>query len=156
MTEQGCDTPESRQFDFWVGQWNLFWPAEQTGGPVGATASGSNRVEKLFGHCAVEENFATDDGSFVGRSLSVYNHQDGKWQQTWVDNMGSYLLVTGKFDGTRMELRTEKTERDDETVLNRMIFRDIFHDSLLWEWQGSRDGGVTWNNLWTITYQRRG
>lgn len=153
--EQPCTSTEARQFDFWVGVWDLTWPAEQIGGEPGDTSEGTNRIDKLFGQCAIEENFSTADGGFLGRSLSVYDTQLGIWRQTWVDSTGGYLLVTGEFGGGRMELRTEPLAREDETVIQRMVFRDIEHDSMKWDWQGSRDGGGTWNDLWNISYQRR-
>ena len=30
-----CESLEARQFDFWLGEWDLTWPAEQTGGGAG-------------------------------------------------------------------------------------------------------------------------
>jgi hypothetical protein len=36
-----------------------------------------------------------------------------------------------------------------------MGFHDIGEMSLRWDWQGSRNGGDTWTELWTIAYTRR-
>jgi hypothetical protein len=150
-----CSSPEARQFDFWLGEWDLNWPAEQTGGEAGEKGTGTNRLGRLFGDCVIEENFATDDGRFEGRSLSVYDEAAGLWRQTWVDSSGGYLVFTGGLNNGEMELRTAAVERDGETVVSRMVFTDITDDSLIWHWQGSRDGGETWNELWTISYKRR-
>ena len=150
-----CDSPEVSQFDFWLGEWDLSWPAEQTGGKPDERATGTNRIERLFGECVVEENFATADGSLQGRSLSVFDTENGLWRQTWVDNTGGYLLFSGDFDGENMELRTSEVERGDETIVNRMVFHNIGEMSLQWDWQGSRNGGETWTDLWTIAYTRR-
>ena len=150
-----CSSPEARQFDFWLGDWDLTWPAEQTGGDERDIGTGTNQISRLFGDCAIEERFATSDGSFLGRSLSVFDSRTGVWRQTWVDNTGGYLVFTGDFDGETMELRTEPEERDDEIIVQRMIFTDVTADSLNWTWQGSRDGGTNWNDLWNIAYRRR-
>lgn len=150
-----CSSPEFRQFDFWLGQWELTWPAEQTGGQAGDTAHGTNRIERLFGDCAISETFATADGTFRGRSLSVFDRREGTWRQTWVDSTGGYLSLTGGYNGDTMELLTEEVERDDRLVVQRMVFSDIGPDSLNWAWQNSVDGGATWKDAWTITYQRR-
>ena len=150
-----CDSPEVFQFDFWLGEWDLSWPAVQTGGKPGERAIGTNRIERLFGQCVVEENFAAAGGSLQGRSLSVFDPGSGLWRQTWVDNTGGYLLFSGGFDGENMELRTSEVERGDETIVNRMVFHDIGETSLQWDWQGSRNGGETWTELWTIAYTRR-
>jgi hypothetical protein len=151
-----CTSPEARQFDFWLGEWDLTWPAEQAGGVPGETMAGFNRITRLFDDCVIEENFTTDDASFRGHSVSVYDEKSGAWRQTWVDSAGGYLAFTGSFDGETMELRTQASERDGETVVQRMVFSDIGEDSLEWSWQGSRDGGDTWNDLWNISYRRRG
>ena len=118
-------------------------------------ARGTNRIEKLFGRCAIEENFATDDGRLLGRSLSVFDPSRGLWQQTWVDSIGSYLLFAGAFDGTVMELRSSTVVRDGKPTINRMVFHDIAADSLRWDWQRSDDGARSWRDLWTIRYERR-
>lgn len=151
-----CNSPEARQLDFWLGEWDLSWPAEQTGGESGEVMAGLNRITRLFDDCVIEENFTTDDAGFRGHSVSVYDETSGVWRQTWVDSAGGYLVFTGSFDGETMELRTEPAERDGETVVRRMVFSDIGEDALKWSWQGSRDGGETWNDLWNISYRRRG
>ena len=150
-----CTSPEARQFDFWLGDWDLSWPAEQGGGEVGERQTGYNRITKLFGDCVIEENFTTNDASFRGHSVSVYDVAAGTWRQTWVDSTGGYLVFTGSFHGETMELRTQPSERDGETVVQRMVFSGIAADSLEWAWQRSRDGGATWNDLWNISYLRR-
>lgn len=149
-----CSSPEVAEFDFWIGEWNLIWPAAQTGGTVGEVAKGTNRIERLFERCVIAEHFATADDSFLGRSWSVFDPAAGVWRQTWVDNRGGYLVLTGGFDGEKMELRTDATERDGELVVNRMVFSDIRADSLAWAWQRST-GGESWDDLWTISYRRR-
>lgn len=150
-----CDSPEARQFDFWLGEWDLTWPAEQTGGEPGVTGRGTNSIGRMFGDCVIEENFAFPDQGFLGHSVSVYDPQAGMWRQTWVDSQGNYLIFVGSYDGTTMELRTPIVERDGEQIVQQMVFSNIQPDSLNWDWQGSRNGGDTWNDLWNITYQRR-
>jgi hypothetical protein len=150
-----CATPEARQFDFWLGRWDLTWPAEQAGGEPGETMTGTNWIDRLFGQCVIEESFSNSDDSFQGRSLSVYDPGAGLWRQTWVDSAGGYLVFTGGFDGAKMVLSTEPAEHDGATMVSRMVFSDITEDSLYWEWQKSEDGGKTWADRWTINYTRR-
>lgn len=152
---QPCGSQEARQFDFWLGDWALTWPAEQAGGEAGTTMTGYNRITKLFEDCVIEENFTTDDGAFRGHSVSVYDDRSGIWRQTWVDSAGGYIVLTGSFDGETMELRTEPSQRDGAIAVQRMVFSEINADSLEWAWQGSRDDGATWDDLWNISYRRR-
>lgn len=140
-----CSQPEARQFDFWVGAWDLAW---------GEGASGRNVIEKTLGGCVIVEQF---DGSpatpLRGMSVSTYNARLGQWQQTWVDNQGSYLDFTGGWQDSRMVLQREATV-DGGRVLQRMVWFDISEDSLRWNWERSVDDGATWEVLWAITYSR--
>jgi Protein of unknown function (DUF1579) len=150
-----CGSPEARQFDFWIGEWDLTWPADQVGGEPGETGTGTNRVGRLFGDCVIEENFSTSDGGFLGRSHSVFDARLGIWFQTWVDNSGGYIALSGGLDGDEMILTTQPNVYDGETRINRMVFADITPDSLRWVWQATTDDGEHWRDLWTIDYRRR-
>ena len=152
---QPCRGQHFDEFDFWIGEWDLTWPAEQMGGEPGATGSGTNRIERVLGGCVIEENFATAGGGFLGHSVSVFDPTSEIWRQTWVDNAGGYIALEGEFAGGRMELRTAPVERNGYLAVNRMVFGDITDDSLSWDWQGSRDGGETWTDLWNIAYRRQ-
>ena len=43
-----CSTPEARQFDFWLGEWDVSW---------GDGQHSTNRVEATLGGCVIQENF---------------------------------------------------------------------------------------------------
>lgn len=150
-----CTSPEARQLDFWLGEWDLSWPSEQAGGVAGELGTGKNSVTRLFDDCVIEENFTTDDASFRGHSVSVFDEGAGLWRQTWVDSAGAYLSFTGGFDEGNMILSTTPVETDDGVVVNRMIFTDVTEDALEWAWQRSTDGGDTWSDVWNISYRRR-
>ena len=144
-----CSEPEHRQFDFWLGEWDLSWGEGETAG------SGENVITRQLGDCVIEESFIShDEAPFVGRSVSVYNGRTGRWHQTWVDNQGGYLDFVGGMDGDRMVLTREATD-DSVTFLQRMMWYDISADSLDWNWEKSTDGGESWETLWHIRYVRR-
>ena len=56
--QPACSQPEAHQFDFWVGTWDLTWPAGG-GQPAG---KGVNTITRTFDGCVVQENF---DGALV-------------------------------------------------------------------------------------------
>ncbi len=150
-----CATEESDQFDFWLGEWDLTWPAEQFGGTAGEKGKGTNIITQPLGECVIQEAFRSPAGQFNGHSVSVYVPRQKVWKQTWVDNQGGYLLFTGEFKDGRMELRTKPVERKGKTNISRMVFRNIKKNSLNWDWQHSTDGGTTWTDLWNIHYKRK-
>ncbi|RMI19693.1 MAG: DUF1579 domain-containing protein [Calditrichaeota bacterium] len=150
-----CDLPEGRQFDFWLGEWELSWPAEQFGGPAGTRGHGTNVVTRILDGCIIQESFAFPEGNFYGHSFSAYDAAARVWRQTWVDNRGGYLTFTGTFKDGVMELRTEPYRRNGTTYISRMVFRNITPDALDWDWQRSADGGQTWEDIWNIHYRRK-
>src|SRR5215207_2474112 len=80
-----CAGSEHRQFDFWIGEWSVT--------PTGKTKLvGSSLIEKLYGGCAVRENWMPLSGSAGGSLNSFY---DGQWPQTWVDSSNSRVEFTG-------------------------------------------------------------
>ena len=143
-----CSSDEYRQFDFWIGHWDLSWGKGETAG------TGTNIITAELDDCVIEENFTSHDAQpFVGHSLSVYNPTDQLWRQTWVDNNGGYLDFEGGPDGDRMILSRE-ANKDGKTFLQRMVWYNIEDDSLDWNWERSVDSGVTWEVLWKIHYRR--
>ena len=147
VPEEPCSRPEFRQFDFWIGQWDLTWAD---------SGKGENIITAELDSCVIEENFTTLDGQpFRGNSLSTFDTHLGKWKQTWVDNRGAYLDFVGEFNDGKMILSREKTEKDGKKVLQRMVWHNIAPNSLDWNWERSDDNGETWTTLWAIHYERR-
>jgi len=148
--------PEARQFDFWLGEWDLTWPGEQSGLPAGQIGRGTNTITAILDSAVIQENFV--DGapnSLYGMSFSVYNQRLGKWQQTWVDNQSSYLDFTGGFNDGKMILSRKATTKDGREIMQRMVWHNITHDQLDWNWEASQDGGKTWKVNWQIHYTKK-
>lgn len=153
--QKPCAVPEARQFDFWVGEWELTWKGGQGGTPENETGRAVNVIRKILGGCVIEENFSAPLGAYLGKSWSVYQPATGQWRQTWVDNSGNYLLFRGGFHDGKMELRTEPFQRNGKTFISRMVFQNISESALDWSWQRSADEGESWQDVWNIHYQRK-
>jgi hypothetical protein len=150
-----CDLPEGKQFDFWVGDWDLTWPAGQ-GNSKDQPGKGTNHIEKILGDCIVQEHFENSITHYQGMSVSAYSPQLHEWRQTWVDTDGSYLPFNGTFHDGVMELRTPMHKGPDgTTITSRMVFKNIKPDSFDWDYQISKDDGKTWVDNWSIHYMRR-
>ncbi len=147
-----CSAPEFHQLDFWAGEWDLTWPG-QGNNPGGR---GTNRIEKILDGCVVQESFAASGPqALVGHSVSTWSAQDKVWKQTWVDNQGSYLDLTGEFKDGEMRLQRHAVGPDGKPRIARMVFSNIKPDSFDWRWESSADDGKTWKLLWPIHYQRK-
>lgn len=150
-TQKPCSAPEFSEFDFWVGDWVATW---------NDTLHGTNRIEKIFGNCTIHENFSDPNTNFLGQSWSVYNSNNKKWQQTWVDNQGGYIALTGRMTGNSMVLTTaERTVPSSVSptgkIMSRMVYYNIKPDAFDWSWEASTDGGKSWKQNWLIHYRRK-
>ena len=148
--DKPCSSPEASQFDFWVGKWQAKWIDSED-----KPQYGENNITKGMNDCVIEENFSTDDKTFIGRSLSMYNPNKKIWQQTWVDNSGAYLDFTGGMDGKNMVMQRSVTNKEGKQIIQRMVFTDITKDSFTWNWESSTDNGATWAQNWQIMYTRK-
>ncbi len=141
-----CSAPENRQFDFWVGNWEVKNPKGEI--------EGTNRIESIQGGCAIQENW--DDGKgMTGSSFNMYEPGTRKWHQTWIDNAGGILLLSGEFTGGKMVLSGERTNRAGKKVLDRISWTPIDANHVRQYWQLSRDGGKTWVDNFDGLYTRK-
>ena len=140
----GCDTPQSRRYDFWVGEWELSHSGTKS----------ANRITKALDGCVIVEQFTGAPGTKLdGTSVSTYDRATRRWRQTWVDNTGAYLDFVGGADNGDPTFEREFV-RDGKAIRQRMVFRDVKPASLKWLWQSSHDGGKTWDTQWEIGYKR--
>jgi hypothetical protein len=146
-TASPCTSPECRQFDFWVGDWDLVYSD---------TMHAQNHITKDMNGCVTHEHFDDPANKYKGESWSVYNPQTKLWQQTWVDNLGAYIALTGKFENNAMTLLTQpKPYKDGKTIQNRMVYKNITSVSFDWVWEATTDEGKSWQPNWVIHYTRK-
>jgi hypothetical protein len=141
-----CNTPEHRQFDFWIGDWDVF----DAGDPK---PSMRIVVEKILDGCVLRETYRDVNG-MNGESFNVYDASRRVWHQTWVTNRGALLELEGGMDGGRMALRATETTKDGP-VLWRAFW--IPQGAEVRETaETSADGGKTWKPKFDIVFRRRG
>jgi hypothetical protein len=146
-----CEGMEQKQFDFWIGEWDLTWPGEKPG----EVGHGTNSIRRIMDGCIVQENFSGGESMHLrGTSVSVFDINSGRWKQTWVDNEGGYLDFVGDFKNGHMILQRE-TIRNGAKILQRMVWKNISSNEMDWCWEASSDGGKTWQVNWPIHYKRK-
>jgi hypothetical protein len=130
-----CEHPEHREFDFWVGEWEVRGPKDKV--------AGHNRISKVAGGCALLEEWQSVS-DFSGKSLNTWSSERGVWHQTWVDSAGTLLIIEGGMRDSViiMEGTTFDSERPGETVHNRISWSvlDESGDRLRQHWETSTDG----------------
>lgn len=143
---------DSTLFDFWLGDWEASW---QENGSV--KVLGENHLSRDFKGWVIHEQFKVNDGAskgFEGASWTVFNKREQKWLQTWVDNGGAYMAFDGKLDGNNRIFERTTIDKKGNSLMQRMVFKDIKPESFTWDWESSADGGKTWKLSWQIFYKR--
>ena len=141
-----CTAPAYRQFDFWLGDWDVSSP---DGKP-----QGTNLVTRPLGECVLQEHWKGVGGS-VGESYNIFDSVSRKWHQTWVDNGGTYLSLEGGLVGSDMVLTgPERVIRGAKTI-DRITWQPKSADEVHQIWDISTDGGKTWSNQFHGVYRRK-
>ena len=146
MTKPCMFSPENRQFDFWIGEWDVQTPQGQL--------AGTNSVQNIIDGCVIFENWTGTIGG-TGKSFNFYNASTGKWQQTWVASNGSVTEFVGEFKDNQMRFRSESIGKDGRKTLRRLTFFNLGPDRVRQFAESSTDEGKTWSVQYDFTYVRK-
>ena len=139
-----CATPEYRQFDFWLGDWDAFDFDNPT------TKVARTRVDLILDGCVLLENYEGADGH-KGQSFSVYDSSRKVWHQSWVTNRGELLVIEGKFEAGEMVLSGV-----DRTAAGQPLVRGIWkpvNGGVREIAVTSSDGGKTWKPWFDLLFR---
>ncbi|MEO8753730.1 MAG: hypothetical protein ABI624_13740 [Casimicrobiaceae bacterium] len=142
-----CATPEYRQFDFWIGEWDVSNPAGRI--------VGQNRIARLHGGCVVLESWS-GDGGVTGSSLNIYDAERGKWHQTWVDSTGGLLQLEGGWSNGRMVLVSAADPAKPGETINRISWQPLADGRVRQLWETSADGSKSWTTAFDGYYRKQG
>lgn len=143
--QKPCDSPVHRQFDFWVGEWDV----TAKGKPAGTSV-----ITRILGDCVIHEEW-TGTGPSRGRSFNVYDRATKQWVQTWVDNSGLLLTLRGGIRDGAMVLEGTRTDPQGKSVRDRITWTPNADGTVRQHWQASSDGGATWQDQFDGLYRRR-
>jgi hypothetical protein len=141
-----CTAAQHRQFDFWIGDWNVY-------GPRGKLA-GRNTITRVYGGCVIREHYVGARG-YTGGSLNIYDGSRDRWHQTWVDNGGLLLELDGGFRDGKMVLEGETLDSTGAVQKQRITWEPLQGGKVRQHWQQSTDGGSSWTTLFDGTYTKR-
>jgi hypothetical protein len=141
----GCSAPEYRQFDFWIGDWEVVNPKGEV--------AGTNVITREFDGCVIQERWRGARG-MIGSSFNSYDPTTRKWHQTWVDNTGTLLTLDGEFGAGAMRLEGRGAGPSGATR-NRITWRPLDGGRVRQTWEISKDEGKTWSVIFAGTYRKR-
>lgn len=144
-----CTAPEYRQFDFWVGEWDVF-------DAQGDTLVGRNHIKNILNGCVIEENWTGGKG-FQGKSVNTYSPIDSTWNQVWVDMGGSTYHFKGRYQDHVMIMKGETiSQRAGGKVLFEMSYtHDPKAGTVRQVWKTSTDEGSNWNTIFDGIYRKK-
>jgi hypothetical protein len=140
-----CSAPVYRQFDFWLGEWDVF---EQGGSIKEARAI----ISSVQNGCGLREQYDGTSGS-SGESLSMYDPTTSQWQQTWISSHGQVVVIHGARQGEAMIL-----SGTDHSSSGQRLVRGV------WKQEGaavretaerSSDNGKTWTPWFDLSFRKR-
>jgi hypothetical protein len=140
-----CDDELHRQFDFWIGRYDV-----TDKGKVIATSV----IEGFAGGCAILENYTQLDG-YSGKSINFYDAATQRWRQQWADSMGNSSEWSGELRGGAMRFDGEAHRADGKKMVRNMTFTPLPGGNVRQASDVSRDGGRTWEPGYDFVYVRK-
>jgi tetratricopeptide (TPR) repeat protein len=142
-----CKKAEYRQFDFWIGDWDVVSP---NGEHVG-----HNLVTVEQDGCLLVEHWTAKEGGQTGTSFNYYDIRDKKWHQLYLDNSGNagaFPAMAGALVSNRMVLTTDPSG----STQSRWTWYVTGPGRVRQMAEQSTDAGKTWELFWDSTYVKNG
>jgi hypothetical protein len=132
--DAACDDPAYRQFDFWIGEWQVHTPDGKL--------AGTNQISREYAGCVLHERYTTGRG-YTGESLNTYDPGRKVWHQTWVDNEGTLLLLEGQLLDGRMRLEGQNADSAGKVTKHRITWTPNADGTVRQFWE-STDASGAW------------
>lgn len=149
LQKSPCTTnPVYRQFDFWIGDWDVF--------ALNGKKVGESRVDLILDSCIILENWKGANG-YAGKSFNTFNAATSQWQQTWVDNVGGTTeYLQGKGENNKMIFRTKPFSFSNDTIaIRRLSFYRLAPDTVRQHGEITKDDGKAWKTEYDLQYRRK-
>jgi hypothetical protein len=152
-TLRPCGGAEYRQFDFWLGDWDVFNPAGQK--------IGTNSITATNDGCVLLESWRDARGG-TGNSFNFYEAKTKRWHQFWVASNGNAAPLSAAADGTPMPMSGGLV--DGAMVLqspagvkprNRWTWSKVEGGKVRQHAEQSDDEGATWKTVFDGLYQKK-
>jgi hypothetical protein len=138
---------KSRQFDFWVGEWDVTNPLGQP--------AGKSKIEAMLSDCVIFENWTSAPPAlYAGKSINLFNANTQRWMQTWFDDKGGVIeFLNGEYKDNKMTFATRPDPKNNNQI-TRLTFHNMGADLVRQQFETSADDGKTWKTTIDLTYHR--
>lgn len=146
-----CKTrPEARQFDFWIGEWDVYlnaYPHHRVGSSV---------IQNVSGECTILENWQSFNNPFTGKSQNWFDPNTKKWSQLWVGSGGgSQLYTDGEYSDGAMRFKYVQPDGKGYMQPGNFFFYNLGPDLVRQYQELSADSGKTFTVVYDFLYKRR-
>ena len=143
-----CCQSEFRQFDFWIGDWEVY---NKEGNLIG-----TNQIKLMQDSCVLQENWQARQSSYSGTSYNFYNQLTGQWQQLWIDNQGQHLELSGNLQNNAMVLQGSiRKDRKGKEYINRISWTPLPEGHVHQHWEISYNEGENWKTIFEGEYRKK-
>ena len=154
QSQQGpCGGTLYRQFDFWIGEWDVYGKNGQKGG--------DSKISLILDSCIILEEWtsanATNGVIYKGKSFNTYNVATGQWQQTWVDNVGGTTeFLRGEAGENKVTFYADHVKnKQGNEFIRRLTFYKLDENKVRQHGERSIDNGKTWITEYDLEYRRK-
>ncbi len=146
---QPCASEGHGQFDFFVGEWDVY-PAAAPERMVARS-----KWERLYNGCALRENWMPLSGRGNGGSLNDYDAATCRWHQRWIGSADGHVDFDGGFADGKMVLTGwwPGSGPKGEDGLTRMTYSRLQDGAVRQLGQFSADHGLNWVTSFDFIYR---
>jgi ketosteroid isomerase-like protein len=137
-----CRNPEFRQFDFWIGDWDVFEAGREI--PIARA-----RIGSILNGCVLQEDYRASDGH-EGQSLTTYDMARNVWHQTCMTSGGTLLQIEGKLQEGEMVMSGKNQQGEVVRGVWKPLSGEVHEIAAK-----SADAGKTWQPWFDIVFRRR-
>lgn len=151
----GCTSAAQRQFDFWLGEWDVS-PSAASANANPPIVVAESSISLHAQGCVLQEYWRPFRGAH-GHSLNYYDAATGIWHQTYADANGTHSRFEGRLDGAgimRLDSLTPPPPGSPPGK-RRMSFQKIDAETVH-QWGEVWDApSGKWITEWEFIYRRR-
>ncbi len=138
-------SPVNHEFDFWLGDWEVF-------GPDGKKLGDSQILPVAEGR-GLLENWTPVTGG-TGKALHSYDARSKHWRQFWVGG-GGVLELAGGFSAGSMRLAGARTDEAGVTTHFEINWTPNADGTVHQAMRTSTDGKATWKEAFDGVYRHK-
>jgi len=139
-----CASTEDRQFDFWVGEWDVMGTGHRA-------LVAESTITLADEDCIVMENWRPFGGGHA-HSISVYDHANHHWRQYYA----GAGIAPAEYTGTLDPDGVLRFDIDASSPRKRMNYQRIDANTVRQWGEQYDESSHAWSTTWDLAYRRRG